>query len=250
MSQLRKAREYPARVNCRVTCQFENDSHPSCQHLMREFLNHYGLWAAFFLALIENDVAFIAVGVVAKLGDGDPGTPDLNIYLAIPAAILGALLHDSAWFAIGHLHSEWFKSSRVYQRIGPTIERLAERFGPWEIFLARFIYGTRNPTSVFWGIHHLRYAKFAGIELLALTVWGSLLGLIGFRCTGWAMMLIGKIERRHHSHLLLIAIALAFACVFLMRWFNRRRIYKIQARRTVHQLPSREAEAPADADGR
>jgi membrane protein DedA with SNARE-associated domain len=248
MSQLRKAREYADAINCRVTCRLENDSHAFCQHLMREFLNHYGLCAAFFLALIENDVAFIAIGVVAKLGDGDPITPDLNIYLAIPFAIVGALLHDSAWFAIGHLHSDWFKSSRVYQRIGPTIERLAERFGPWEIFLARFIYGTRNPTSVFWGIHHLRYAKFAGIDLLALTVWGSLLGFIGFRCTGWAMLLIGKIERRHHSHLLLIAIAVSFAGVFLMRWYNRRRIYKLQARRGVHEIPPKEAEVPTDAD--
>jgi membrane protein DedA with SNARE-associated domain len=218
---------------------------------MREFLNHYGLVAAFCLALIENDVAFIAIGVVAKLGDGDPLTPpDLNIYLAIPFAIFGALLHDSAWFAIGHMHSDWFKSSRVYQRIGPTIERLAERFGPWEIFLARFIYGTRNPTSVFWGIHHLRYAKFAMIDLLALTVWGSLLGFVGFRCTGWAMALIGRFERKHHSHLLLIAIAVSFAGVFLMRWFNRRRIYKLQARRGAEALPPKEAEVPTDADGR
>ena len=216
---------------------------------MREFLNHYGLWAAFFLALLENDVAFIAVGVVAKLGDGDPLTPDLNIYIAIPAAVLGALLHDTAWFSIGYMHSEWFKSSRVYQRIGPTIERLANRFGPWEIFLARFIYGTRNPTSVFWGIHRLPYAKFAGIDILALAVWGGLLGFIGFHCTGFAMLLIGKFERRHHSHLLLIALAVAFVIVFLLRWFNRNRIYKRQARRLSSGAPpSAETEDSADRE--
>jgi len=118
---------------------------------MREFLNHYGLWAAFLLALLENDVSFIAIGVVARLGDGDPTTPDeFNLYTALIAAIVGALIHDTFWFVIGHQHSEWFKSSKVYQRIGPAIERLAARFGPWEIFFARFVYGTRNPTSVFW----------------------------------------------------------------------------------------------------
>ena len=37
---------------------------------MREFLNHYGLWAPFLIALLENDVSFIAIGVVARLGDG------------------------------------------------------------------------------------------------------------------------------------------------------------------------------------
>jgi membrane protein DedA with SNARE-associated domain len=199
---------------------------------MREFLNHYGLWAAFLLAMLENDVAFIAIGVVARLGDGDPATPDnLNIYSAVMAAIAGALIHDTVWFTVGFLHSEWFKSSKVYERIGPVIERFAERFGPWEIFFARFIYGTRNPTSVFWGIHRLRYPVFASINLLGLVVWGSLLGTIGFHFTSLAFKIIGKVERHHHPHLLLIAIGIASAGVLLLRWFNRRRIYQRQIAR-------------------
>ena len=195
---------------------------------MREFLNTYGLWAAFVLALIENDVAFIAIGVVWKLGDDNPITPDLNIFTAVPAAILGALIHDSAWFAIGHFNSATIKASRVYRRIGPMVERLAERFGPWEIFIARFIYGTRNPSSVFWGIQKLPYAEFAGLELLSLTIWGSLLVGIGFHATGWALRLIGKVEHKHHSHLLITAIIVAFVVVALLRYFNRRGIVKIQ----------------------
>jgi membrane protein DedA with SNARE-associated domain len=215
---------------------------------MREFLNHYGLWAAFLLALLENDVAFIAIGVVARLGDGDPSTPDdFNLYGALVAAIVGALIHDTFWFAIGHTHSEWFKSSKVYQRIGPTIERLANRFGPWEIFFARFIYGTRNPTSIFWGIHHLRYAKFAGIELLALSLWGSLLVTIGFNFTGLALKIIGRVERHHHPRLLIIAIVIASLGIYLLRWFNRRRIYKRQLARLALADQSPEAAASVDS---
>src|SRR4051794_37355145 len=127
---------------------------------MTEFLTTYGLWAAFLLAVLENDVAFIAIGVVAKLGDGNPNTPDLNLLTAIPAAIAGALVHDSCWFALGHFNSKWIKSSKVYQRVGPAVERLANRFGVWQIFFARFIYGTRNPSSVFWGMHKLAYPRF------------------------------------------------------------------------------------------
>ena len=192
---------------------------------MREFLNTYGLWAAFLLALVENDVAFIAIGVALKLGDDNPLTPDLNVFTALPAAIIGALIHDSAWFTLGHMNSVAIKSSRVYRRIGPMIERLAARFGPWEIFIARFIYGTRNPSSVFWGIQHLPYAEFAGLELLALTVWGSLLTAVGFHSTGWALKLV---EHKHHPKLLISAIIVAFIVVTLLRYFNRRGIVKIQ----------------------
>ena len=217
---------------------------------MREFLNHYGIWAAFLLALLENDVSFVAIGVVARLGDGDPGTPDeFNLYTAAMAAIVGALIHDTFWFVIGHQHSEWFRSSRVYMRIGPAIERLAKRFGPWEIFFARFVYGTRNPTSVFWGIHHLPYAKFAGIELLALSLWGSLLVTAGFHFTGLALKIIGRVERHHHGHVLLIALVVALVGIYLLRWFNRRRIYKRQLARAAAAEKSADA-APEDAASR
>ncbi len=211
---------------------------------MRDFLINYGLWAAFLLALIENDVAFIAIGVAARLGDGDPTTPDnLNIFAAGSAAIVGALIHDTAWFTIGHMHSEWFKSSKVYQRIGPSIERFAERFGPWEIFFARFVYGTRNPTSVFWGIHRLPYPKFAGIELLALSLWGALLMTIGFHFTGLALKIIGKVERHHHPRMLLAAIAIACVGIYALRWYNRRRIY-------LRRLAREAKEAGETADSR
>lgn len=216
---------------------------------MREFLNHYGLWAAFAIALIENDVAFIAIGVVARLGDGDPSTPDdLNLYTALAAAVVGALLHDTAWFAVGHWHSEWFKASKVYQRIGPAIERLANNFGPWEIFFSRFIYGTRNPTSVFWGIHHLPYRTFAGIELLALILWGSLLATIGFHATHWALVMIGKVEHHHRLHMLLVAVIIATVASYGLRYFNRRRIYQRELRKAALSpaSPSGGSEKPED----
>ena len=217
---------------------------------MREFLNNYGLWAAFLLALLENDVAFIAIGVVLKLGDDNPLTPDLNVFTAIPAAILGALIHDTGWYALGYLNSAAIKASRVYRRIGPMVERLAERFGPWEIFIARFIYGTRNPSSVFWGIQHLPYPEFAGLELLALTVWGSLLTTIGFHSTGWALKLMGKVEHKHHAKLLIGAIVVAFIVFALLRFFNRRGIVKIQKKVEAreHAADLAEEKAPPTAD--
>ena len=217
-----------------------------CASLMREFLNLYGLWAAFVLALIENDVAFIAIGVVAKLGDDNPITPDLNLFAVIPAAIIGALIHDSVWFAIGHMNSDTIRSSRVYRRVGPMIERLARRFGPWEIFLARFIYGTRNPSSVFWGIQRLPWMKFAAIEVLALAIWGGFLTAVGFHSTAWALRMMGKVEHKNHLHLLLGAMLVAFVVIALLRIFNRRGIVKIEEKVEAleHAREESEAEKP------
>jgi len=216
---------------------------------MREFLNTYGLWAAFLLAVIENDVAFIAIGVVWKLGNNNPTTPDINIFAVVPAAIIGALIHDSAWFALGHLNSAAIKASRVYRRIGPMVERIAARFGPWEIFIARFIYGTRNPSSVFWGIQKLPYAQFAGLEVLSLTIWGSLLVGVGFHATGWALKIIGKVEHENHMHLLITAVIVAFVVVALLRYINRRGIVKITKKVEAREHAAEvQDESPQDSE--
>ena len=220
--------------------------------LMREFLSTYGLWAAFILALIENDVAFIAIGVVAKLGDNNPITPDLNLFAVIPAAIIGAIIHDSVWFSLGHMHSDTIKSSKVYRRIGPMIERLARRFGPWEIFVARFIYGTRNPSSVFWGIQRLPWIKFASIELLSLTIWGGILAGVGFHSTGWALRMLGKVEGKQKPYLLLGAMLVAFVVFALLRIFNQRGLVKIEekveAREHAREAHGADPNSPADSE--
>ncbi len=213
---------------------------------MLEFLTTYGIIAAFLLALVENDVAFIAIGVVAKLGDSNPLTPDLNPYLAVPVAIAGALVHDSFWFGLGHFNSHWIKASKVYQRIGPFVERLANRFGVWQIFFARFIYGTRNPTAVFWGIHQLRYTRFLSIEFLSLLIWGSTLSTISFHFTGWALRLIGKVQGPHpHRKIIFTALAIAFVVVAVLAWINRHRIYQKEVEEAAaHHLPPPDAVPP------
>src|SRR5215212_5435829 len=100
---------------------------------MESFLSHYGLLALFVCALVENDVAFLLAGVMVHLGLVTP----LDGFLA---AICGALVHDSAWYALGNSRAAVIKSSRLYRRLGPLVERLADRFGAWELFFCRFIY--------------------------------------------------------------------------------------------------------------
>ena len=216
------------RVQVRVTAWIEDRAKDSIRSDAEFFINTAGVLGEQYLEIV-------------------PGTD-----WAKPPVTAGALIHDSGWFAVGYLNSAAIKSSRVYRRIGPMVERLAERFGPWEIFIARFIYGTRNPSSVFWGLQRLPYVEFAGLELLALTVWGSLLTLVGYHSTAWALKLIGKVEHKNHPTLLLIAIVLAFVVVALLRYFNRRGIVKIQkkveAREHAAELAEEQAESTADSE--
>jgi len=154
---------------------------------MQEFLIEYGLLAIFLSAIVENDVTFILTGVAVHLSTIQP-VP------ALVAGLCGALLHDSIWFWLGHSRSETIKSHRVYRRVGPAVERLAARFGPWELFVCRFIYGTRTPSVVFWGVQRLSVTTFLLIETLALMVWGSVLIALGFFLSNSAATIIGRVK--------------------------------------------------------
>jgi membrane protein DedA with SNARE-associated domain len=184
---------------------------------MQEFLIEYGMLAVFLCAIVENDVTFILTGVIVHLGM-------LNAVTATAAGIAGALIQDSFWFWLGHSRSETIKGHRVYRRVGPAVERLATRFGPWELFVCRFIYGTRTPSLVFWGVQRLPVATFLLIEGLALTIWACILVSLGYFLSNSASLIIGRVKSMEHWMLWALIIAVAgFLCA---RAFTRYELRK------------------------
>jgi membrane protein DedA with SNARE-associated domain len=182
---------------------------------MEEFLTQYGLLAVFLCALIENDVTFILAGVVCDLGIMHPVS-------AVAVGIFGAICHDSIWFAVGRRGSEPIRRSSVYRRVGPLVEALAHRVGPWQLFIARFFYGTRNPSLLFWGVHRLSIVKFLGIELLALTLWGSAMTALGYFLSDRAMQVIGHVKKI--EHFLLGGVVVFLLTYFFGRLFTKRAV--------------------------
>ena len=184
---------------------------------MESFLSQYGLLALFLCALVENDLAFLLAGVFVHLGLVAP----LDGFLAV---ISGALVHDAAWFALGSSHAAVIKSSRLYRRVGPLVERLAERFGAWELFFCRFIYGTRNPSLVFWGVQHLSRLRFALIEVTSLTIWGTALLGLGWFLSDRTAAFLGAAKDMDHW---IVGASLITAAVFFgVRLFMRHEIKK------------------------
>lgn len=186
---------------------------------MEAFLTQYGLIAVFLCALIENDITFILAGVVCDLGIIHPAG-------ALLAGLLGTLVHDSAWFAAGHRGSDTIRQSHLYKRFGPLIERLAHRFGPWQLVFCRLFYGTRNPSLLFWGVQRLPVPKFLALETLAVSVWGSFLLAAGYFLSDRAMVLMGKVKTIEHW--LLGGLAIAVLSYLIGRLFTRGAVKRVE----------------------
>jgi membrane protein DedA with SNARE-associated domain len=79
--------------------------------------------------------------------------------------------------------------------VGPVVERLAGRVGVWQVVTARFVYGTRIVSMLFWGLRGTPFAHFALADLAGCVTWALLLGLAGFALSGTAEALLGEVER-------------------------------------------------------
>jgi len=183
---------------------------------LEHFLVQYGLIALFLLSMVDADLVMILAGVVAHIGFFD-----LRDAMLVGAA--GNLMGDTLWYGLGRWHAGWLKSTRVYRRVGPTVEQLARRLGPWQLFAARAIYGTRVASMVFWGLHGLRTVRFLLINALACLLWATALAGLGYFLSDSAESLLGRVRRVEIW--LLAAVVVAAIVVFILTRAARRGLH-------------------------
>jgi membrane protein DedA with SNARE-associated domain len=155
---------------------------------LQQLLIHYGLVAVLIGSAIEGDFSLILAGVVAHLGI-------FPFPLAVAVGTVGSLVGDTAWYGFGRLRGPKFREGTLYRRVGPTIDRLAKRMGPWELLAARFVYGTKAASMVFWGLHGLTLPKFLLIDTLGCAIGATVFTGLGYLVSGSATVLLGKVRR-------------------------------------------------------
>lgn len=115
---------------------------------MEAFIAHFGLIAVFLGAIFDGDLVLVLAGVIAHLGL-------MDLWVAMGFAAAGCFAGDFGWYLLGRVRSDAIRNSRAYRKVGPVVERLSNRVGAWQIIAARFMYGTRVATMLFWGTHRL-----------------------------------------------------------------------------------------------
>jgi membrane protein DedA with SNARE-associated domain len=155
---------------------------------LQQLLIRYGLLAVFFGSAFEGDFTLILSGVVAHLGF-------FGFPLAVAVGAAGSLMGDTAWYSLGRFRGPRFRAGRFYGRVGPTIERLARRMGPWELLAARFVYGTKAASMVFWGLHGLTFPRFLLIDALGCVLGSLVFTSLGYLVSGSATALMGHVKR-------------------------------------------------------
>jgi membrane protein DedA with SNARE-associated domain len=111
------------------------------------------------------------------------------------AGAAGCFTGDTIFYAIGRSRSAVIQQSHLYRAVGPAVERVAARFGYWQILAARVMYGTRVATMLFWGVHKLSAKKFMLADVVGCALWAGLLGTVGYAASSGASVILGEVKR-------------------------------------------------------
>ncbi|MGE5231965.1 MAG: DedA family protein [Deltaproteobacteria bacterium] len=181
---------------------------------LTELIIRYGLAAVFLGSGLEGDLSMVLGGVVAHQGYFRP-------QVAVAAAALGAFCADCVWYAVGRLHAQRLQDAAFYRKVGPRIAAVTRKIGVWQIIAARFVYGTKNATMLFWGLHNLPVVRFVLVDAI-----GCVLGAIFFVGLGYlvgdgAEALLGKVKR--FEFLLLGALVIGVLVLLVIRAVAQRR---------------------------
>ncbi len=185
---------------------------------METWIARWGLIAVFFGAATEGDVTMILTGFVSHLGL-------LDFPVAIAIGALGAVISDATWYGLARWKADALRSSALYRRVGPYVETIADRIGPKQILVCRFIYGTRVPTLIYWALRGVSVPRLLVYLVPGCLAWAAAVGCAGYLLSGTATQILGKV--RHAEHWLLgaflAATALVVALHLLARVRRRRR---------------------------
>src|SRR5206468_9422800 len=106
---------------------------------LSQLIEQYGLYAVFFLTMIEGDITLLLAGVLAH----SAFFGDYSFARVLVWGTLGAFASDNLAYAAGRGFGKTVRGFRLYRRAKPRLERLTERFGRRSIFLSKYIYGLR-----------------------------------------------------------------------------------------------------------
>jgi membrane protein DedA with SNARE-associated domain len=190
-----------------------------------QFLSHlieqYGLYAVFFLVMIEGDITLLLAGVLAHSAFfGDSAL--VSFARVLVWGTLGGVASDNLAYLAGRAFGQTVRNFRFYRSSKARLQRLTNRFGTLSIFLSKYIYGLRWASCTFYGVAHMPYVRFLLLSLASCFVWVLILSGIGYFFSSAVMGLIGDFRRLGKA--LLVIVVLGVLGVYLVKryWVSKK----------------------------
>jgi membrane protein DedA with SNARE-associated domain len=186
--------------------------------LFSRFFAHYGYWAIFFGVMLENAGLPVPGETILLFGAFLAHQRTVHIDWVIAVAAAGATVGDNLGYLAGH-----YGGARLVRRIRgrplfserrfDRAEQAVLQYGPWAVFVARFITGLRIVAGPLAGAFRMAYLKFLLANLTGAIIWASVIGAAGYALgSNWArlMRFAKELDWVVLSVVLLVVLALVY----------------------------------------
>ena len=189
------------------------DSHP-----FYDLIGRYGIYAVFFLAMIEGDLTLLLAGALAHSGFFG----EYSFAQVLLAGTIGGASGDVVAYSTGRGFGKTVRDLRFYRMARPRIERLINKFGPLSIFLSKYIYGIRTASCVFHGVGRMRFVRFLPIAIASCFAWVFVLSGVGYFFSGAVTRLIGDFHQIGFFLLVLVVLGIAAFYIAERFWLSKK----------------------------
>jgi membrane protein DedA with SNARE-associated domain len=191
-----------------------------------DLVGRYGLYAIFFLAMIEGDITLLLAGVLAH----GAYFGDYSFLKVVGVGTAGGVAGDQIAYAMGRGFRSQVRERKFYRAARPRIERLTRKFGALSIFLSKYVYGMRTACSVFYGVAKMRYTRFLPFTLVSCFAWVMLLSGAGYFFHSIITKFIGDFHRLGKFLLVIVVLGVA-AFYFAERYWLSPKVEEADADR-------------------
>ena len=188
---------------------------------LSQLIEQYGLYAVFFLVMIEGDITLLMAGVLAHSAFfGDSATASFARVLVW--GTLGGVASDNLAYLAGRAFGKTVRNFRFYRSSKERMQRLTDRFGTLSIFLSKYIYGLRWASCTFYGVAHMPYLRFLLLSLASCFVWVLILSGIGFFFSTAVMGLLGDFRRLGKALLVIVIVGILGFYLVKRVWLSKK----------------------------
>jgi membrane protein DedA with SNARE-associated domain len=193
---------------------------------MQSFVQHYGYFALFLLAMLESmcvpipsEVTFGFAGALCTtaVATGTPLSLPIVIVIGVLGEVVGALIAYAVGRTLGRtIVDRWGKWILLSHRDLDSAERWFGRYGVYSVLIGRVIPVVRSVISVPAGVAEMNVPIFAGLTALGSAIWISLIASLGYAAgSNWR-----HVERYFHDaqYPVIAIVVLVIGFGLLHRW--------------------------------
>ncbi|MDF5707868.1 MAG: DedA family protein [Nostoc sp. S4] len=193
---------------------------------IQEVAHNYGYWAIFLGILLENLGIPVPGETVTLVGGFLAGSEELNFWLVLGNAIMGAVIGGVCGYWIGRVSGWAFlvKVGSIFRISEVRMLNIKEQFSQNSakaVFVGRFVALLRILAAPLAGIAEMPFRKFFLYNLLGAVAWASLMVTLAF--------FAGKIISLEQlvawaSKFAIVALLILAALIFVPVWLESRQV--------------------------